>query len=425
MQHAKETVTELALLFDSCDRNVEAFYKRVNALGIDAKFVESLSASAAVVAPSETKEAKTKGKKSKTKRAVRGKIDGNVTFIFNYKDTASKTSRLVNECRNLVVRFPRRQDGESPQGQVLSRSFSRFFNHTEEPKDGLNAIVKAFESKSGSVVAMEKLDGSLVSMSFIDGAWFTFTRANDANSPGSKSEYGDRISALVKGREMDPSVIYVLELCIPGAQVTRYKETRLVLLALFDRTTGAEMDFAKSTKITDGWDLPKVVPVSSFDEAEALLTAPGTPSDFEGYVLHDQSSGARVKLKSQAYLRLRHFGDWSNPPTPDVVRKVIEGEAAEVISAFPHLEDLVKAIEAAEKHTLEVLKSHLEFRDACRANNKTRDEFLALLPLKAMASWIWDSKQRDLETAKRNVYGEWRDKFVVCIVSQLPKDVSK
>jgi len=265
-------------------------------------------------------------------------------YILNYEQIPSdpkglgKYHPVLCECRNLVVR-------DKPW-RVMSRSFRRFFNWGEDVQATQDFIAAMKDKK---VIAHEKFDGSLITVVFFDNRWNIFTRGSNADTNPFRgmsynsftTTFGEKVRSLLDLSILDPKITYIFELCTPGANVTKYSESFLALLAARESTN--ELDIFE-LKLPDTIHRPETFKPSSIDEVHERISKKSP--DFEGYVLsYSQNNEVkRIKVKSKSYVELHHLHSKAYS-FEDLVGVCLTGEIAEVSLIIPDLKDTLEKID--------------------------------------------------------------------------------
>jgi RNA ligase len=194
-------------------------------------------------------------------------------------------------CRGLIV--------DTRTWEVAAWPFVKFFNVNERPETAVEALPRE------PFAVYEKMDGSL-------GLLFRGPDGPALASRGSfTSDQATRGTALLRelaGLDALPDELTLLfEIIYPeNKSVIRYGFAGLVLLAGFDRRTGAELSWPEVGVWAGrlGCRTPRVYPFTTLQEV--LDGRAALPADLEGYVLRFDS-GFRVKLKGDAYLTLHRL----------------------------------------------------------------------------------------------------------------------
>lgn len=270
-----------------------------------------------------------------------------------------KMHPLVIECRSLIV--------DRNHFIVVSRKLPRFFNLGECPE-----FYTDFDFSSS--VVYEKADGSLF------GIWFNpHSQRVEISTRGmafaeGKHVFGaaDTYEATFKEKILEAMGITDDQLqemfctAFPNVSkygttivgeyvsplnriVVRYKEPHVVLLTI-DNVNYGELP---SEELPDWADwfcqegmnvrMPKIYKA---DDLDSLVEMANQLDNLEeGFVVHDEKSGKRVKIKAQAYVaahRLR--GDGGVPTRKNLLSVMFTGELDEVLAIFPEFQPYVSPL---------------------------------------------------------------------------------
>ena len=285
-------------------------------------------------------------------------------WILNYNQFGG-----VNEynqlTRGLVVSKP---EGavQDPLQLIKSFPFSRFFNRHEPTA----AKIDFSDSE-----ALEKLDGSFVGVYFPtknpnDPHWHTrrmlSTHQPDIDMPmtgfhGKTHKLIELIGSYVKKinyRQKDTDYTLVFEFIHEATQVwTKYGTERygLHLTGARYMPTFYELNEQELDDLAKELNVPRPQRWSaSNDEAiNALMKQMAQEiSGFEGFVFRDKKTGKRVKLKDEDYVKMHHL--LSELSFKNLLQKVLDGEAEEIVSYFPTAKEKVDIIK--EKYNALVAK---------------------------------------------------------------------
>jgi hypothetical protein len=222
--------------------------------------------------------------------------------IYNYSRTCQYDGAwdvITLNCRGLVL------DNE---GNVIAKSFPKFFNYEEhKPEDIPNQSFEVFE----------KMDGSLGIFFHYAGEWHMATRGSFT------SEQAIKGMEIAKRYNYDticvPGFTYLFEIIYPENRiVVDYgKEERLVLLSIIN-SEGEELPYEEIAD--DGWDI--VMRYKTWGEGYDLLKEE-ISKDKEGYVIRF-SGGMRMKIKGNEYVRLHRI--LTNFSTKDIWELLKNGE---------------------------------------------------------------------------------------------------
>lgn len=281
--------------------------------------------------------------------------DRRVALLDYDQINSPKSHPIVIECRSLIVN----RIGYF----VESRKFPRFFNHGECPE-----FYTDFDFSSA--VVYEKADGSLcgVWFNYQDKRWEISTRgmafAEGMHVFGAadsrESTFREKIlEAMGKTEEefqatfslVDPwnAPTFIFEYCSPENRVvTRYSAPHLVLLGITDVTDDSTYGDLQEwidwfCQETMNVRLPKVYKADDLDSL--VVMANQLENLEEGFVVHDEVSGKRVKIKAQAYVaahRLR--GNTGIPTRKNLLAVMFTGEIDEVLAIFPEFQPYVSPL---------------------------------------------------------------------------------
>lgn len=278
------------------------------------------------------------------KFAQLNKIDirdnGQDRFILNYgvnTDPALKAHPIVRMCRSLLV------DGD---GQIISRSFYRFFNFGE-PDTPQDFNWNNFKTYS-------KEDGSLVILYFDDG-WKIRTRKSFGDAPVHNNDltWHDLFFDVVEKNvveQLDPAYSYSFELCSPYNKIVKpYDEPVAYLLAAFN-VNGDELNDDALDRCADVLRCrrPTIFSFYSLDDILSYLDELEKKGELDEGVVVKDSKNRRLKLKNKEYLRLHKlFGTFLSKKGRDILAdKVLDRDTDEVLSYFPELSDTIADIQA-------------------------------------------------------------------------------
>ncbi len=208
-------------------------------------------------------------------------------WIYNYTEKATYNrywTPLTMACRGLILDADR---------TVVARPFPKFFNLGEHQTD---LPAEPFE-------VFEKLDGSLGIMYWLEGEPYISTRGSFV------SQQAQIANALLRERyagcAWDRRLTYLFEIIAPETRlVVNYGDRReLVLLAAIETATGREWPLRDAA--VKGIGLVPSYGLST--DPWALLDKERDRENAEGYVIWFPSSGLRLKVKFQEYVRLHRL----------------------------------------------------------------------------------------------------------------------
>lgn len=287
--------------------------------------------------------------------------------VLNYSQIESpKNHPIVVECRSLILSYP--------QGEVVSRSFDRFYNYGECPD-----FYTDFDINRAEVY--EKEDGSLIKLYYCPqtGRWEISTRSQ-AFAEGDHvlgGRFRDWILKAMKlteeqfqhamNRNVSKSITINCEYTGSDNRIVRqYTENSIVLLSVRnnqDYFDYVELDRDTSKKIqsdlyTAGMNIRLVKSYSLGSFEEIIQNARDLPCLEEGYVCYDPVSGKRVKIKNPSYTAIHHLRDNGTPSLKRVTALVLENDYDEYLVYFEcdrHL--FTPVIEEVEKFKSQISKT--------------------------------------------------------------------
>jgi len=271
---------------------------------------------------------------------VRDYEDDNL-YLLDYSQIDSpKSHPITMECRSLIL---------DDMGNVVSRSFDRFFNWNEMPEfyadfDFSNALI--FEKADGSLIkvyynphtdkweistrGMAKAEGDhVMGGSFRSKVLDAFGFANEKDF----QEYAH--NTFVKSKT------YIWEYCSPENRVvTPYTEAHMVLLGIRDNDGTYsrlwEMEciaYVMGTADSYRVRMAKVYPTASMEDlVEASKVLPNLE---EGYVVWCQTTDKRIKIKSPTYVIAHRMRGEQGLTPKNIMSLILEGEVEEYLSYFP------------------------------------------------------------------------------------------
>lgn len=274
----------------------------------------------------------------------------------NYNQISSpKFHVLVDACRGLTIQvFP---DNSS---KVVARGFTRFYNLGE-------GTTQNFDFSDCTI--WEKMDGSLVTLYFspVDSKWvvgtrgMTYAEGNFTFSlTASGGTFADWIMKAMRLTEDQLQVCmssfsrdhtYVQEFCGDVNRiVTPYVGSFMVLLAVIRTETGEEVvDLApvcdKLAQCGMNVRMPATYEATSGDELIALANS--LPGLREGFVVVNNKTRERVKIKSTAYVMLHQLKGNGTPSLARLMELVLTNETAETLLYFPEFTQYIDPIENA------------------------------------------------------------------------------
>lgn len=228
-------------------------------------------------------------------------------FIYNYTEVAQYDriwDCVTNVCRGLIV-AGEEGDGPGACDQVLARGFNKFHNlNTDYVPETQEANLP------GDIpLVTEKLDGSMGILYAWDGVWWVATRGSFASEQANwATQWVRDHSLLAQPTQLEATPVF--EIIYPENRiVVDYDWSGLVLLGLVDVRTGREQDRNILEKFAEK---SRLRAVRRFDKSLAECAAENV-SNAEGYVLTYPSTGLKVKVKFEDYVRLHRILTGLNP----------------------------------------------------------------------------------------------------------------
>ena len=272
-------------------------------------------------------------------------------FMLNYDQIESpKNNEITIECRSLIV---------DKDGNVISRSFDRFFNYGEMPEFYTDFDINR------SIVA-EKADGSLIKVYFSPATnrWEISTRSQAfGEGPhaigGVFRDWVLRAMGLTELEFQGAMVLFeqdvtlIMEYTGPENRiVTPYEKSEMVMLAVRNNVSGSYEDAQHYVDLLVGYGMnirmAHEYKLETFDDI--LKAARDLPTLTEGYVVYDPVSGKRVKIKNPSYVAVHHLRENGVPSIKRIFALVLENEQDEYLSYFeqdrPLFEPVIAEVEA-------------------------------------------------------------------------------
>lgn len=273
--------------------------------------------------------------------------EDNLLMLNYHMIDSPKTHPITIECRSLIL--------DLTTYSVVSRKFDRFFNLGENPE-----FYTDFDWDNCHI--MEKADGSLIGIYYNPNTH----RYEISSRSQAKCEMDHEVFGNFKLAIMDTlgfanddmfqkyfsrvlnskNITFIFEFISPlNRIVTPYTESSLVFLGGTYKNGNwllkEQMEYIMDHYFKDiNVRLPEFY--SATKNIDDLITlANSLPNLKEGFVLWDEKSNKRVKLKSTAYLvahRIR--GENTKPTYKNILSLIFTGEADEFLAYFPEYKDL-------------------------------------------------------------------------------------
>ena len=220
---------------------------------------------------------------------IKLQVDNKDLLIYSYTDKCQfekRWDRQTRMARSLIV---------NTQGQVVCKTFEKFFNLNERPETLLeNLPNEPYE-------IYEKLDGSLLQLFYYQGEWRLSTRGSFDNE---FTQFARR--CLPDLSSLPTNHCYAFEVCLPneldGLRRAVSHRPGIYFLAAFDR----DNDFKELDWFTEGsrWFGLGASTCRAFGSNTSLqdLVA-SSKDDTEGWVVRFKS-GLRIKIKTAWYMKM-------------------------------------------------------------------------------------------------------------------------
>lgn len=369
-------------------------------------------------------------------------------FSLNYDQIESKDSDpLTHECRGLVLA---RQDGlvvnpDEPLGPTIALAvpFKRFFNYGQG---------SAAQIDWSTVKVMEKLDGTLGILYFDDfsSKWCVATRSAP-EADYCIDGFGDytfrrlferclcetlHLSEMASDADcfelftnkLCGDYTYCFEITSPMNQVVvRYRENRLTLLAVIERTTGVESHILHNN--LNGVRAVCVHPLGTLDEVLSFV-ASRSACDYEGVVLIDAAHN-RVKVKNPGYLALGNIKSSAVASPRRLLELILSGKDDDAVGLvsqtvqeklFAMKDGYLQLCQQVDRwYETEILRIRSNFDPgeerkqlaiACKAQGALIGPVMAIYQGKAKSfqGWVLNARNKD---------GSWPDSFLDNLLSSI------
>jgi len=330
--------------------------------------------------------------------------DDNLVLLDYNQIESPKTHPIVIECRSLILALD--------TFEVVSQKFRRFFNLGEAP----DLVAGMDYSKS---VVLEKADGSLsgVYRNPHTKQWEISTRGM-AKAEGEhimggtfrermRSAFGFADEAeFQKYFNTAPAInqraTYIFEFTSPENRiVTKYEKPEMVLIGatLDGREFSLEgLTILAQLMIQDGLTvrMPQVFPAT---DAKALVEMVNAFENLaEGVVVWEESTGRRVKIKSQTYLAAHKLrGNDAVPTRKNMMAVVLEGEIDELLAVFPEFRQYAEPVLA---DVAEVERQITEVWAATKDIAEQKAFALAVVPHGRISKVLFEARKLGAEPLK-------------------------
>ena len=251
--------------------------------------------------------------------------------LFKYSQIESDFNEpIVREARGIILAH------RGGTWKIVRLAFDKFFNAGEVYADPINW---------NSIMITEKIDGSIMTLWYDENEWHLSTNGTiDAYKAeiGGKT-FGELFDKAAKnvGLDLDslsPLYNYTFELVGPYNKVVlTYPETTIYHLSTRDMVTLDEVF------VDIGVQKPKQYFASNYEEIKNIVEQ--LDASHEGVVVRD-SSGARIKIKTETYFRMHKMANNGAITTEYIMELILENETSEFLAYFPELRETVETVEA-------------------------------------------------------------------------------
>ena len=333
-------------------------------------------------------------------------------FVLNYNQLDSPVlSPIVQECRGLIL---------SEELEVISRGFGRFFNSGETPQ--VTSVMryegaKAYIKHDGSLINVyyhpltNKWEASTRNAAYAEGfeksATYTYKQlvCKAMQMPAGVDTLPQEFSDAIEKAGLNKDNCYLFELTSPmNRDVRPYQEYTLWLLGVLNKATGKEVLFdtleqqvlnpLKTVGISI--KLPAYVTLENESQLKQLLSKGGNQLE-EGYVIHNEEQGLRVKAKFTGYLAAKHIRSPEGGHVPlRIATLVATGEHVEWLSYNPQdqqiFEPYVQAREELKKAMLEIQSEVDSIQDQKELAQRVKNLVFSGIVFKARKAQlsVWD-----------------------------------
>ena len=255
----------------------------------------------------------------------------------------------VRECRGLIL--------ERDTWNVMPLPFIRFFNYGEEGADQI-----CWESSR----ILRKEDGSLMALYFdwVLNEWCVQTSGTlEGDSEVHhhditfKKLFWKTFNVISSTSFLDKNLNYVFELKSPlNTVVERHEEKSIVLLTVRDRPSLKELQFREVEKIASVINIPvvKTFDFKTFDDVLNFIQSLKT-DQFEGFVVLDEKTNNRIKIKSPKYIITHRLKD--KLKLYELLTVVLSNEQDEFLLSLPEYKENITLLEKNLATTIQVLNS--------------------------------------------------------------------
>ena len=259
--------------------------------------------------------------------------------VYNYSQINSpKNDPITKECRGLIL-------ANDEKFSVLCRSFDRFYNlgEADQKVDNID-----------NYTILEKYDGSLINVWYnnFEEKWQASTRGTAYAE--SETPYGNKFIDIIENKILGYSIdgyferfvnyrenlTYIFELIGPENRVVKpYKKPQLVLIGIRNRENGEyftydQMIFFHCFQMVYNEDI-ELAQKYQFSSIDDIMKNLGEIDAMdEGYVLWNEKTGHRVKIKNPDYVAIHHLRNNGVLAPRNIVHLINANEHEEYLSYF-------------------------------------------------------------------------------------------
>jgi hypothetical protein len=321
----------------------------------------------------------------------------NKLVLLRYNMIKSRmSSPLVQECRGIVINYETLE--------IVCHPFNKFFNYGE----GNAAPINFAES-----VAIEKMDGSLCTVWFDSNDELQVSTIGrmygDGGVNGSSDKTFRELFLEVAGdrlEQLDKNHCWMFELCTrQNVIVKHYEKPDIYLLGGRCMYSGRELYQAELCLIAFNQDIPRPK-IYRFGNIRDIDEVIGWTRDLnevdEGFVVVDNKSSYRVKVKNPSYVTLHHLKSDLVSTDKAMVKIVLFNEGDEFLSYLPQYKDDYFKIRKGYKRLVSEINNiynnikHIEERKKF-AQKATKHKYASALFM------LRDDRYYDVETILQNL----------------------
>ena len=260
--------------------------------------------------------------------------------ILNYTEQTTYEKHwndVTLSCRGLII--------NELTGEIVARPFKKFFNHDED-----NGIKYTIPKNEKPVVTI-KYDGSLGILYRLNNEirWATRGSFESEQAMIAQKIWDEKYKKINIPNELT----LLVEIIHPKTRVVvNYNGLEdLVVLAAINRFTGEEIPYRKLKNLAKEWGMPITEKINaSLDEL--IEISKKLSYNEEGFILHWEKSGLRLKVKGDKYLEVHRL--LYGLSTKQKITYWVENKIQELIKQIP--EEFRKEVEEFERKCEEIYR---------------------------------------------------------------------